>query len=464
MVAFAELNAVEGYRDEAKHKKHGVEESNEAARASDPVVVAGLFHALKNTVQARDEIRFHQHTGIWVFEFVNPAWSYNKDYWKTYKLDWSQITDAQSWKTEIKKDLETDMSKWNDKIWLSNWFKDNDLPGPEIAWKKYSDSEWHGKQPLRWNNDKEPANPEEQQKYIAMKYSGFDWGGILDLDDPVKFEAKLLHLQTTPSEFMQKIEDYCVKGIDGTNPGDFVIKGSHLSESQGVFVVKNGRLVVAMRTDYIEKILFPVKNAGTYPTADIEEKIEQEYTLKPIWEAVPKFKAELDKITPAGTDICTEAENRARVHITMAFQEMIWVRWESARSKIIPRGTVIEKLRSQNLEIKISTGLGHAWGFYYNSWQNTERLSDEGKYKAYAIAEKAAIKAGVDFCRVDIIIGSNNTLIISELTMVPGLDKPMSIPLDTHINKLIAWHRYQASCAGPENAMLTPTSTFPAQS
>ena len=68
-------------------------------------------------------------------------------------------------------------------------------------------------------------------------------------------------------------------------------------------------------------------------------------------------------------------------------------------------------------------------------------LSDEGKHQAYALAEAAAIQAGVDFCRADIVVGEEG-LIISELTLVPGLNWITKTPLDAHMPKLQAWHLY----------------------
>jgi len=385
----------------------------------------------------------------WVLPFVNPKWSYNKDDWKTYKLDWSQITDADSWRVEIKKDLETDMSKWNDKIWLLNWFRKHNISGPEVVWSKYSSSTWHSQQPLRWGDPKFGTSAEmnAQNEYIAGRFTGMDWAGISDLDR--NHDAKMKKLKEAPSDLMRQLQQFCTKGIEGTNPGDFVIKASHLSESQGVFVVKNGNLIKDVRSDFIANIEFPVKTHGAYsedPIAmaneiDQMEKQDELVPVNAIFTAFPEV-ARLFAMFPKGAKVCGDDERLANVQLVMEFQEMIWVRWESARSKIIPRGTLIEKIRRSDLEIKVSVGLGRAWGYYYNSVVDSlDRLTEDAKNEAYRLAEAAAVAAGVDFCRADIIVGEKG-LIISELTLVPGLNWWTKKPLDGHIAKLVAWHKY----------------------
>jgi len=427
----------------------GVEIQDDKARVTDPntLITTDVFSAAKYTYHARPEEKFTI-PNAWVLQFVNPKWSYNKDDWKTYKLNWKNIDTADTWREEVKKDLETDMAKWNDKIWLVNWLRTNELKGPEVVWFKYSNNTWHSKQPLRWADPKygTPAPPQQQQTYIQHEVTGIDWWGIRDLNANLQSQIKALKEQ--PSEFMQQVKQFCDKGVnnDGKNLGDFVIKASHLSESQGVFVTMGGKLIKDIKTDIIQGIKFPALQSGKEYTNDPDEmekeiQLASTYNFVPIFEKFPNVKRFMDKFT-TGFQVCGDNERAAYVHLAMKFQEMIWVSWESSRSKIIPRGTLFEKLRKRNLEIKVTVGLGHAWGYYYNSIADSlERLTEEAKNQAYELAQDVAVKARVDLCRADIIVGEEG-LIISELTLVPGLNWITKTPLDAHMPKLQAWHLY----------------------
>jgi len=151
-VAFVNFNAINGVRDEASNtlsegntvsvveqvthdgvETVGVENQDSVARTSDPNV--GVTDDYANAVwwaypHARPNTKL-EIPNAWVLEFVNPKWKYNKQDWKSYKLNWKkQITNADTWRKEIKKDLETDHSKWNDKIWLNNWFREKKTERP----------------------------------------------------------------------------------------------------------------------------------------------------------------------------------------------------------------------------------------------------------------------------------------------------------------------------------------------
>jgi len=481
-VAFVNFNAINGVRDEASNtlsegntvsvveqvthdgvETVGVENQDSVARTSDPNV--GVTDDYANAVwwaypHARPNTKL-EIPNAWVLEFVNPKWKYNKQDWKSYKLNWKkQITNADTWRQEIKKDLETDHSKWNDKIWLNNWFREKKLKGPEVVWSKYSNSSWHSQQPLRWADPKygTAAPMDQQQTYIKHQWTGTDWHGIRDLNN--NLPEKVSNLKRNPSELMNTLRRFCDEGV-GNNiaKGDFVIKSSHLSESQGVFVTKGGKLVKAIKTDFIEKILFPCRGSCKAGDAlhgysedanSMQEEIQgrkraihQATPTMGLFQAFPKVQSMMTRFT-AGTPVCVDDDNEtlAFVHLAMEFLEMIWVSWESARSKVIPHGTLIEKIRSYDVEIKVSVGLGFAWGYYYNNIKDSSiRLKEGAKNEAYQIAQDAAVQAGIDFCRVDIIVGTEG-LIISEMTLVPGLNYWTKIPLDAHIKKLVAWHNY----------------------
>jgi len=425
--------------------------------ARDPVsklVERGFFHAMKNAYHVRNDRKLAI-PHAWALQYVNPKWTFNKDYWKSYKYDWCSIHDFDTWRAATKKDTETDMSKWNDKIWLLNWFRSHNLSGPEVVWYKYSNSTWHSQQPLRWADPAFGISPpmETQLLYIKGDFTGVDWAGIRDLDS--NYASKIQALQEAPSQLMVTLHNLCEKGVkgNGINKGDFVIKASHLSESQGVFVVKAGKLVKDVRDDVIRTIKFPVKSPkkedGYGYSKDAEtmqneiKQMEGKSNVKTeeIFKAFPNIAALFAQFKK-GAVVCGGAETRAKAHLVMEFQEMIWVTWESARSKIIPRGTLIEKIRQYDVEIKVSVGLGIPWGFYYNSiGSSITMLSDEGKHKAYELAEAAAIQAGVDFCRADIVVGEEG-LVISELTLVPGLNGITKKPVVNHIKKVISWHKY----------------------
>jgi hypothetical protein len=306
-----------------------------------------------------------------------------------------------------------------------NWFHTNQLPGPEILYWKYSDSEWHSKQPFRWGDAKfgKSAPISDQQAYISSPFAGVDWDGITFLNSNIP--TMKANLKSNPSPLMNALQHLCQQGYNRNEPtlaGKFVVKASHMSESQGVFIVSGGQLVTNVRYDEISKIVYTDTNTLMFTKFQHIEVLFAKYQK--------------------GAAVCNDIGTLAEVQIIMQFQEMIWVAWESARSKIIPRGTLIEKLRNVDLEIKVSTGMGKAWGYYYNSWTAPYRLTDHGTNLAYELAEATAVKAGVDFCRVDIVLGQNG-LIVSELTLVPGYpNKYTKTPVLKHLNKLISWHQY----------------------
>jgi len=446
---------------------------DDVARTSDPdnpvgnLVTNGLMHALTHALHTRSETKF-QIPHAWALQYVNPKWKFNTDYWKSHEYDWPSIHDLETWRTAVKSDLATDMSKWNDKIWLLNWFRANGLDGPEVVWSRYSSSKWHSQQPLRWAdpNFGSPAPVETQQAYITKKFTGIDWPGIRRLNSN---SALLIQaLKGNPSDLMRHLQRFCDNGINDNmnSKGDFVIKASHLSESQGVFIVKDGKLVKDVRFDFIENIEFPVKDFETSDGLEYSKDADtmlneisqmenkQNVKMLPIFKAFPQV-AQLLRKFGKGATVCGGAETLAEVHLIMEFQEMIWVTWESARSKVIPRGTLIEKIRVYDLEIKVTTGLGFAWGYYYNTIvTSNDRLTDNAKKLAYQLAEATAIKAGVDFCRADIVVGERG-LIVSELTLVPGLNYFTQMPVEGHISKLIAWHKYNFQRAKEAAAMAT---------
>jgi len=458
ILAFVNFKTANGHRMDFQNMqtKHdnaetaAVEKQDGGARGPvSNLVKKGIFHALKNAYHVRSDPKLAI-PHAWVLQYVNPKWKFNKEHWKSHLYDWSAIKTFDDWRVAVKKDLKTDMSKWNDKIWLLNWFRSNKLQGPEVVWYKYSSSAWHKQQPLRWADPTfgTSAPMDTQTSYINGLFTGMNWPGIRDLDNNV--DSKIKALKATPSELMGTLWKFCQKGTNGKNAGDFVIKASHLSESQGVFVVKAGKLINDVRSDFIENIPFPVKHSKTedgYGYSKDPERMENEILQMSGDKTMTIFKAfpNVAKLTAKfkkGVQVCGGNETLAEVNLVMEFQEMIWVTWESARSKIIPRGTLIEKIRQYDVEIKVATGLGKAWGFYYNSiGSSTQMLSDEGKHLAYELAEATAIKAGVDFCRADIVVGEEG-LIVSELTLVPAINYITKKPVLKHINKLIEWHQY----------------------
>jgi hypothetical protein len=454
IVVFVKFPTINGDRLDSDA---GVQQDGGAGDPHSEMVAKGVWHALKNAYHVRGDKKMTV-PHAWTLQHVHPKWTYNRDDWKSHEYNWPSINSFDDWRLAVKQDLKTDMSKWNDKIWLLNWFRRNQLKGPDVVWYKYSNTKWHSQQPFRWGSPAPPnctsAPMNLQSDYIKRKFAGVDWPAIRFLEGNVA--KKVQALKSAPSELMLKLKQYCDKGVagNGVNKGNFVIKGSHLSESQGVFVVKDGKLVKEVRTDFIMTMQFPIKDfqsdlVGLKYSKDPEtmlkeiEQMEKKANVKTrgIFEEFPevgKLMAEFGK----GATVCGGDETLAKVHLAMEFQEMIWVAWESGRSKIIPRGTIIEKLRQHDLEIKVATGLGFAWGFYYNSvGTSTEMLKSEAKHTAYALAEAVAAKAGVDFCRVDIVIGEEG-LIVSELTLVPAVNYWTKKPVTKHINKLIEWHKY----------------------
>jgi len=271
----------------------------------------------------------------------------------------------------------------------------------------------------------------------SSPFTGVDWDGIAFLNRNIP--TMKANLKNNPSPLMNALQNLCQQGYNRNElalAGKFVVKASHMSESQGVFIVSGGKLVTNVRYDEISKIVYTDTKVLFAKHLNCTTK-----SPKPIFKKFQHIKVLFAKYQK-GAAVCKELGTLAEVQLLMQFQEMIWVAWESARSKIIPRGTLIEKLRNVDLEIKVSTGLGRAWGYYYNSWLSPSRLTDHGTNLAYELAEATAVKAGVDFCRVDIVLGQNG-LIVSELTLVPGYPNEYTkTPVLKHLNKLISWHQY----------------------
>ena len=163
---------------------------------------------------------------------------------------------------------------------------------------------------------------------------------------------------------------------------NYCVKPSHLSESQGVAVVADGKLV-----------------------KDVDVSL--------VTTAVPADIHEMKK-----NSVFT-AEHAA---ILIRFMHTVTATWDSESGQKVPPGFVIEELLPGS-ECKVVVGLGKRWMSY--GWNNNKTFThDYNRKEVHSLAEKAARAAGCDIVRVDIVRDSHGVYRISELTWNPRLWGP----------------------------------------
>ena len=278
-------------------------------------------------------------------------------------LDYSKIFNYNDFRSQFYKYSfpNKELINWGDKIWFINWFKRNNILGPN---------------------------------YIS--YTKLDKNIIKDI----------------------KFNSYCVKP-------------SHLSENQGIFIVKNNRLIKDVSYGFVK-----VKNK--------------------IPSYIKKFKKNY-KI------------HHSEIYKAMLFFKTIKANWSPQNFLSIEPGYIIEKVWSKNIEIKVFVMLGKVVGFYYanacvinekfnTDWIQTVQFATKyGAYespiihkkgtimkfnlfKVFLLAEKTAIASGVDFVRIDIVYDDNKYR-VNEFTINPAVwGKGRRLVID-NFYKIINFHK-----------------------
>jgi hypothetical protein len=177
----------------------------------------------------------------------------------------------------------------------------------------------------------------------------------------------------------------------------FCFKPSHLSNSQGVVVVKDNVLVADVDFKWI---------TGSIPTA-----------LRRL-----RKNARIE----AGT-----------LDALMAFLYDIRPTWEDAARRAVPPGWVVETVRPSRAEYKVWVGCGRVLDM--RRLHDAKRSPNDTALRD--LASKVALLSGVDFVRVDIFEDSQGDLRVSEFTFNPGVRGPTTPEMNLAFkNTVVAWH------------------------
>jgi hypothetical protein len=172
---------------------------------------------------------------------------------------------------------------------------------------------------------------------------------------------------------------------------DYVVKPNHLCTQQGIFIVKNGRLVKAVQVQYLKKFNLP----------KYFEKFKRGYKISvdEIIDAMTVLKdCDIDKLCPN-----------------------------------IKSGIIVEELH-QGTEVKVFCLLGKILGSYYMKGNGFD-LEECNK-----LAEKVINKTGIDYVRID-IIKYDNEYRVSEFTLNPFLhDKECKKKVEENWEKIYSYH------------------------
>ena len=184
--------------------------------------------------------------------------------------------------------------------------------------------------------------------------------------------------------------------ISNLKLNSYCVKPTHLSERIGVFVIKNNILI----KDVEHKLIRNVKVPSYF------KKFKKGYRI-----------------------------SNKEVYKSMLFLKKVRATWEQKLFMQVKPGYIIEKLRDYS-EIKVFVMLGNVIGYYYmiGSKENFDLFT------VFELAERTAIKSGIDFVRVDIVY-SENKYRISEFTFNPSVWGKSRRILKNNINKLINFHR-----------------------
>ena len=201
------------------------------------------------------------------------------------------------------------------------------------------------------------------------------------------FGPEIVFTATTVESLRDYLETMTLKS--------FCVKPSHLSETQGTIIVKKGKLLSNVKTQFLENV------------PRFFDKFKKGYTVSHI-----------------------------EIIQAMEFIMGTSATWEDAAQQQVSPGIVVEKLRPTSDEYKIFVALGDVVGLYHIG---SRGFTDMYKGGIFQLAENAAIAAGIDFVRVDIFFDSSGNPRISEFTWNPIWAQGFE--------GVISWHRKRLSSA-----------------
>tara|TARA_R110000823_G_scaffold131456_1_gene259844 strand:- start:597 stop:1349 length:753 start_codon:yes stop_codon:yes gene_type:complete len=226
-------------------------------------------------------------------------WKYDNKW--TCELDWNKLNEPKIYKKEHRKLQNDIIINYSDKIFLYNYFKENNIPTPPIIYYSY--------------------------------------------------------------------EDYDIREVL-KDKKDYVVKPNNLCTQQGIFIVKNGKLLKAVMTGSL----------GSYKLPEYFKKFKRGYEIKveEIIDAMIFLKG------------CKMSKNLS----------------DGIRS-----GIIVEELRDKT-ELKVFCMLGEVLCSYYMKGKGFNII------KCEELAKSVCVKTGVDFVRID-IIKHNEEYRIGEFTLNP---------------------------------------------
>lgn len=244
-------------------------------------------------------------------------------------IAWHQPSAYESYRRYVMENENTEEVKWSDKIFLADWMERHGLPGPVIVYKTNA-----------------------------------------PLADSAGLDAAIQSMR-----------------------GDYCMKPSHLSNSIGVVVVREHKVIMAKR-----------------------------------------YRGDITK-SLVGTHVNTANERRRLIDL---MAEMMDVRatWERPKFLKIPPYIIIEPL-SQGPEVRVFLGCGLVWGYLC---LRCGSLAPEDPEPYLAVARRLNIVAGQPFVRVDMLRRMDGTIHICEFTTNPGVSRDRRIMVGASRWAIVARH------------------------
>lgn len=183
------------------------------------------------------------------------------------------------------------------------------------------------------------------------------------------------NLPAPPILYYSNSQDFDVESVI-CGMKNYCAKPSHLAESEGVLVVKEGKLQRP-----------PFKKFLCHQIPEKYKKYVKGYSIQP---------------------------HEAQEILKYAYNQR--ATWEDKSIQKVFPGVIVEELTTPD-ELKIFVGMGNVWG----SYKKTRRckFTDEEIKKAHEIAERASIAGGADFIRIDVMRNARGGLYINEYTWNP---------------------------------------------
>ncbi|CAE7377523.1 DIP13 [Symbiodinium natans] len=261
-------------------------------------------------------------------------------------------------------------------------------------------------------------------------------GGLSVFMDKIQFRTELLPsvgVQHTPTLYMSNTDPYFLPYI--TNVSSFVVKPSHLSESESVVVVQNGTYA------------FDIQLHGSpLPAAGLP--VDKEMLQQHMYEAFNRtaFDWECQAVRAARPGVIVERMITARLDGASAKERVEEVRFHVVWGRTTVVEWAINRIGSTTMYLDVNdkrwhifqtdmiwaTTLGEAAFDDADAW--VEAVQDRCLNRLSRVAERVALGAHVDHIRIDLFVEDKcDKYYVSEVELFPA------VPLGT--NAMIALER-----------------------